>query len=860
MPIEDLRDLPLGTDLGAELCIAGAGIAGFGIALQFVDTDVRVVLVESGGNERDPAVEDLSEIDSTGERRAPQDVTRARVVGGTSSLWSGRCGVFDPIDYANRSWVTNSGWPISEQDVNPYYDRAGSMLGLGPSSYRGLPAYAVDDETRRPWDPKVFEPVVFQSSVHDREHTEVVRSFVADGVEGAEHIGVLQHAGTPKPTHFGEAYRAILDAAPNVVLLTNATVTEVLTENDATAVTGVTVASLDGHQVRVNAAMVVLAGGGIDNARLLLASRGSDPRGVGNRHDTVGRYLTDHPFTTIASYRGRGSPALRRRLGHRWVDRSGTRHVYSVGARLTAEFQRNEGLLNGAVHMVEWGHRGTALREAKEVVDQVRQLGIDRRSASTLGAIAVRPHRLAVSAFDRYVLHRPSLTSPDRVDFGCVVEQVNDPDSRVTLSDRLDGLGMPRAAVHWKIADDEFQSMVRIADLFEAELRRLRFDLPDREPWRERGADQWRASVHDMAHPMGSTRMADDPNDGVVDRNLQVHGVRGLYVAGSSVFATSGYMNPTLMLLSLSLRLADHLRAALRPGAAALASSAETTAIAPTALPATATTVPGVRRRLRVGIIGAGDRVRNSHLPVLRALHDEFEIAGIVGGPTRSVAEVTDHTGVRAFATAAELVAETSPDLLIVAVATQVVDTAAPQMVELGVPLLLETPFSWNVRTGRRTLEKIRAAGRLVSVCEQTPFLPIEQLRRHVIELGHLGRVHLVQNDGAYFDYHGVGALRMLLGGGRQPSRAIATRADVVPTGDGEVRRIGTVVYDDGATLHHRSAYAGSTGSVLVQGSKASMVDDTLITVRDGTRTVTRVEREMNESRLAALVLRGIDG
>ena len=867
MSIEDLRDLPQGTAFPADLCIVGAGVAGFAIALQFIGTDVRVVMVESGGHEPDAAIDELSEIESTGTRRAPQSETRTRVVGGTSSLWSGRCGVFDPIDYAARPWVPYTGWPISEQDVQPYYDRAGAMLGLGPSNYRGAPADAIDAVRDRPWDRSVFEPVVFQFSVHDRDHQEVLRPFVADGVDGAEHIGVLQHAGAPKPTHFGEAYSSLLESAANITLLTNATATELVTDVDGGRVSGVEVASLDGHRATMLAPTVVLCCGGIDNARLLLASRRTNAGGVGNRHDTVGRFLTDHPFTEIASYHGEGSTALRRRLGHRWLARDGVRHVYSMGARLSTERQRAEGLLNGAVHIVERGSKGSALREAKEIVDEVRRHGIDPGRAVSLARVAARPDKLGHAAYERYVLNRPSLAQPDRVQFGCVVEQVPDPDSRVTLSSQLDRLGMPRANVCWMIADDEFESMVRIAELFEAELRRLGFELPDQTPWRERGVHTWRASVHDMAHPMGATRMSTDPRNGVVDRNCQVHGVDGLFVAGSSVFTTSGYMNPTLMLLALSLRLADHLQNVVRSdrpsvvvGAGGPSNGAsapiETTFDAATA--ATDVVVPGALRVLRVGIVGAGARVRGSHLPVLRALHDEFDVVGIVGGPNSGLGEVEERTGVRAFASAVELVAATKPDLLIVAVTTGAVDDTVPQMVDLGVPLLFETPFSWNVRTGRASLDRIRSAGRLVAVCEQTPFLPIEQLRQQLIELGLLGRVHLVQNDGAYYDHHGIGALRRLLGGGRRPVRVVATRTDLASGGDNQLT--GTVFYDDGATLHHRSAHAGSPGTVTIQGSTAYMIDDTLFAVHDEERFESTTKREMVDGRLAALVLRTPDG
>lgn len=859
MSIEDLRTLPTGADLNFDVCVVGAGVAGFGVALQFLGTRYRVLVVESGGDTPEAEINDLSEIENAGARRAPQALTRARCVGGTSSLWSGRCGVFDPIDFAARNWIPHSGWPISEADVRPYYDRAGALLGLGPSSYRGHAAgYIAAEAPTSVFDRRTFEPVVFQFSVHDPSHQQALRTSVMHGVEGAEHIGVLQHAGAPKPTHFGEAYRSLLEAAPNITLLKHATATEVLTNADTSQAMGVSIASIEGHRATVAASIVVLCCGGIDNARLLLASRSKDPRGVGNRHDTVGRYLTDHPFTVIASYQGEGSRGLRRMLGHRWIDRDNIRHVYTIGARLAAERQRAEGLLNGAIHIVDWGGEGSAMREAKVALGMVRSGPQRLEGLSKLSGLMLRPDKIGFGAYERYLLKRPSLSSPERVDFGCVVEQLPDPESRVVLSSQLDGLGRPRARLQWRVSEREFETLVRMSDLFDEEVRRLGFVAPDRVLWRSRGVTEWCDSVHDMAHPMGATRMSRSPEQGVVDQDCRVHGVDGLYIAGSSVFATSGYMNPTLLLLSLSLRLADHLKqVALRQRAVRDSEMPRPRVHDDSAIAAIRPEL-GAIRRLKVGIVGAGRRICETHLPVLRALSAEFEVVGIVGSPKRSTPAVNEKTGLRAFETAKDLVSQTSPDMLIVAVSTDAVDEVLPQMVELGVPLLVETPFCWNVRIGRRTLAKMRETRGLVSVCEQTPFLPIEQLRQQVIELGLLGRVHTAENNGVYFDYHAIGALRCLLGSGRRPAMARATAAGPA-SGDGQSRS-GSVEYDDGATLRHRSLPADSPAAVVVEGTSGSMVNDTLIYVRDGVRVESKAIRETIEGRLAAIVLPTPDG
>ena len=141
-----------------------------------------------------------------------------------------------------------------------------------------------------------------------------------------------------------------------------------------------------------------------------------------------------------------------------------------------------------------------------------------------------------------------------------ITEQRPDPDSRVTLSDRTDRLGVPLARVNWRINDDERRTIVRIAELACDAFARAGIPRPILETWaaEKRLAD---GVIIDMAHTLGTTRMSENPRSGVVDENCRVHGVRGLYVAGASIFPTSGHANPTLMILALAIRMADAIKA-----------------------------------------------------------------------------------------------------------------------------------------------------------------------------------------------------------------------------------------------------------------------------------------------------------
>ena len=137
-------------------------------------------------------------------------------------------------------------------------------------------------------------------------------------------------------------------------------------------------------------------------------------------------------------------------------------------------------------------------------------------------------------------------------------EQAPNPDSRVVLSNQRDALGLNRVRLNWNLMDLDRRSIEVLVAAFAAEMGRLNIGRVRLREWLTARSSEFPTSFGH--HHMGTTRMSDNPTTGVVDRNCQLHGVNNLYVAGSSVFATSGYANPTLTIVALALRLADHLK------------------------------------------------------------------------------------------------------------------------------------------------------------------------------------------------------------------------------------------------------------------------------------------------------------
>ncbi|MBW4524032.1 MAG: GMC family oxidoreductase [Phormidium tanganyikae FI6-MK23] len=533
MKFNDLRTLENHQVIETDLCIVGSGPAGLSIAKEFAGTNIQVLVVESGGKAEDPDTQSLYEIENVGvPRQLDQDVIRYRILGGTSHIWTGRCAPFDDLDFQQRSWVPHSGWSIARRSLDSYLERAGENLGIGPHCY---------DE--RLWEQfKVSRPA---SSLNETVLKPVFWQF-------------SKHYTNPyEPARFGQGFMP--DDVPNINVLMNANVTHLSTNAAGTRLESIEVTSLNGKQATVKAKAIVLCCGGIENARLMLASNRIVPYGVGNQNDLVGRFLMDHPGCVLGSFDPISAKKVRDRFGHYWLDNTKGRHVYLHGIALSHKLQEKEQLLNCAAYLETvtaeddpWG----AIQGLKASLKNGKITPQAYRSAI---ALLTQPHAVGYGLYRRYLKNRPTINKAERVELFCHVEQRPDPDSRVTLSDKFDRLGMPLSRLNWKISEQERQSVRRLAHLICDEFDRLDLPKPVLSDWLEQ-KEGWEPNFSDRAHPTGTTRMSNDPKQGVVDANSQVHGVDGLFVAGSSVFPTAGYANPTLMIVALSLRLADWLK------------------------------------------------------------------------------------------------------------------------------------------------------------------------------------------------------------------------------------------------------------------------------------------------------------
>ena len=236
----DARQVQDSTTIEADIGIVGAGPAGIALALELANTPFTICLLESGGFEYDDETQSLNKGEIRGRAYHEMATTRLRYFGGTTNHWEGLCRPLDAIDFEERAFIPFSGWPISRQDLEPYYPKAMKLCELQSTS--------------------------FQVSDHLEKLPEFYTEHLRDGRTTTRILNMSP------PTRFGITYREAIVKAENILLYLHANALEIETNNPTTIVTRLRIATLSGTRFWVKAKMFILAGGDIEVPRLLLAS------------------------------------------------------------------------------------------------------------------------------------------------------------------------------------------------------------------------------------------------------------------------------------------------------------------------------------------------------------------------------------------------------------------------------------------------------------------------------------------------------------------------------------------------------------------------------------------------------------
>ena len=501
----------------------GLALPGITIASDLVKRGLRVLLIESGGLDYEPETADLNRGMNVGQDYYELEHARLRFFGGTTAIWGGRCAELDPIDFEARDWVPHSGWPFSKDELRPWYSAARALFEIpgeeaNPDSHGLLDRLGHDEVKVRHW---------WFDNVFDR-------------------FGLVKN-------------RHLVDH-PLAVVALHATVREIVPTHDVNRIDHFLIRGASGNLHHARAKAYVLAAGGLENPRILLASNSVAARGLGNSHDLVGQFFMEHPHARGGHLVGAPVLQLLKAFRRQSIDGATTAPLITLAEAV----QRREGALNSALTVAArpptTGRQALAKR-AYEVIkhktaptDQGRALW---RAYRRLGRAVTGFGPLLAAGRCALGHHQPALIIR--------AEQAPNPDSRVQLIAETDSTGMPRIALNWRMTRQDIESVSALVSAFGRQCEHGGIGRVEISDWLQREGAAWSTDPLISAHPlggyhhMGTTRMADDPKRGVTDHQGRVHGFGNLYVAGSSLFPTGGWANPTLTIVALALRTANHL-------------------------------------------------------------------------------------------------------------------------------------------------------------------------------------------------------------------------------------------------------------------------------------------------------------
>jgi choline dehydrogenase-like flavoprotein len=510
----DARQLPAQSKIEADICIIGAGPAGITLARDLAAGHRRVAVFESGGFEFDAETQKLYTGQVVGHPYTPLAADRLRYLGGSSNHWAGSCRPFDAADLAE--------WPFGLEVLESYYRRAQSVCQLGPYDY--------DPHS---WSSDTAAPLAMASDSPLRN-------------------GVFQYS---PPTRFGVAYRNDLSTSAGLTVYLNANLVQIDANEAAGAVTGVALACLDGKRFSARANHYVLAAGGIENARLLLNCDQVQKTGLGNQFDLVGRYFADHPYVPGGATILADGAQPEMLFYDQHLARGQRVEGYFYAAE---ELRKREGLPPFAIGIRPVGGESKDTGVGDVPIPRLLNDALSESQANALRFyLAIGLNRLTSPA--HWIYDRMWKAPPGSFItlYNCGTEP--DPQSRVTLDETRDALGLRESRLDWRLPSDFEKKMQRAHELLGQALGRSGAGRLRIESAATTGFDpmQYLGNGH---HHMGTTRMHTDPRQGVVDVDCRVHGIANLYIAGSSVFPTYACDDPTMTIVALALRLSDHLK------------------------------------------------------------------------------------------------------------------------------------------------------------------------------------------------------------------------------------------------------------------------------------------------------------
>lgn len=496
----DLDNFTNNTILSADFCIVGTGPSGMSVLSKLIQSNKKIILLESGDLNQKYRHETLNEGFSTGPRELDLINSRSRMFGGFGSLWAGKCGIFAKEDFKKNFFSSLSGWPISYDDINPYYKEACDLLNINYQDFSLKRKFETDD--------------IFYKLLSNKNSL----------LEGQD----FPHAND-NDKDISNKFRKILIESKKIDLITNATIIDLIQNTDNDNINSLKVLSINNKNLLVKAKFFILSLGAIENARFILNSSLKEKF---KQNNYLGNCFMSHPgFGPTSSIVESVNMCNTQELKN-----------FTFGINLNATERKKLNILNANINI-------TPLHKQKIKKIENLQNIFDR---------IVNNSRYINATNQIKCLFKNNNIENKYWHTGIGLEQEPRTSNKLSLSNQYCKFGKKKVNIYWdKISHLEQKTVINSTMAVGRQLKLNNRSL------QELNSDLMSGKIFDQQDPInhhiGTTRMANNHNEGVVDKNLKFFGINNLYLSGSSVFPTSGNVGPTFTIIALSLRLGDHL-------------------------------------------------------------------------------------------------------------------------------------------------------------------------------------------------------------------------------------------------------------------------------------------------------------
>lgn len=488
-----------------DIIIVGAGTAGILMAVSLTLKGKSVLIIESGNFAEDEEKQKLNSVEQTAKIVKNVVWGRKRVIGGTTISWGGQSLPFTPIDFEEREWVQNSGWPISFRELAPYYKEADRLMGIDTLNYTTdiFPKIKLTDPGI---DPNVFDLHVAKWTNNKNFYTE---------------------------------HRQILEERISVVY--NAQVTLINKDSNGN-IKDISVSNFKNNLFIFPVKALIITAGTIETVRILLNND------IGNHSDLLGKYFMEHPCIEVGTVTTDNLYRLQKNFNtHIWNGQK-----YSLRLSLSKDYQQQNQLLNCSASIMFKAPKGLV-----DIYSELKSFTKDfnPRRLITLSLSLKSIFKSAAAYVMGRFYYKPNTVAK----LSLMMEQEPSPDSYIGLSENKDLFGIPEPLIHWTITRKTWDTTIKTSAALKKQIEELAFGKVELYNHVNPDTQNWENYLSDVCHNMGGCRMSALPEEGVVDKNLRVWGVPNLFICSQAVFPTVSHSNPVLTMLALGLRLTDHL-------------------------------------------------------------------------------------------------------------------------------------------------------------------------------------------------------------------------------------------------------------------------------------------------------------